>query len=385
MLTPTDLQAFLDSHAIRAEILHLDAPTPTVETAARAVGAQPDQIVKSVLFLVRGEPVLAVACGTARIDRRKLAAHYRVGRKRVKLAAADAVLRITGYPAGAVPPFGHPQPIPTLLDPGVLVHEQVYAGGGAGNALVRLHPADILRVTAAQVLDLLARPSPSPASQPALAGKTALVTGAGRGVGRAIAEALAAQGVAVAANDINPDNLTQTVQHITQKGGRAREYLADVSKKFPLQAMLNQIEDDGSTIDLLVHTARVTPRRALLKMDEWEWRRTLEVNLTAAFLLTQVAGRVMRSRESGGLILHLVQTSTQPNYAAYRAAAAGVLALARAAAQELVPDGIHVAALVYQRESQAVIEKTLSLCASQTPPPSPVIFLDAQPDAPDHC
>jgi prolyl-tRNA editing enzyme YbaK/EbsC (Cys-tRNA(Pro) deacylase) len=119
----------MDTHAIAGEILHLDVPTPTVETAAEAVGAHPDQIVKSVLFLIDGSPVLAVAYGIAHIERRGIADRYNVGRKRVKLADAETVLQFTGYPAGAVPPFGHPRPLRTLLDPGVLEYEQVYAGG----------------------------------------------------------------------------------------------------------------------------------------------------------------------------------------------------------------------------------------------------------------
>jgi prolyl-tRNA editing enzyme YbaK/EbsC (Cys-tRNA(Pro) deacylase) len=154
-LTPADLQRYLDTHALAGEILHLDVPTPTVETAAQAVGAHPDQIVKSVLFLIEETPILAVAYGTAHIDRRGIADKYGVGRKRVKLADAETVLRFTGYPAGAVPPFGHPHPLPTLLDPGVLQYEQVYAGGGAGNALVRLNPHEILRVTGAELVPLL--------------------------------------------------------------------------------------------------------------------------------------------------------------------------------------------------------------------------------------
>jgi len=153
-LTPSELQIFMVQNGIPGELLHLEVPTPTVETAAQAVNAHPDQIVKSVLFLVKGEPVLAVAYGTNHIDRRAIAIRYGVGRKRVKLADPDTVLEFTGYPAGAVPPFGHPEKIPTLMDPGILVHDEVYAGGGSGSALVRLSPQDILRVTRADLVDL---------------------------------------------------------------------------------------------------------------------------------------------------------------------------------------------------------------------------------------
>lgn len=154
-LTPTDLQNFIDTHNLKGDLLLLDVPTPTVETAAQAVGAHPDQIVKSVLFLIEGNPILAVAYGLAHIDRRAIANRYGVGRKRVKLADAETVLRFTGYPAGAVPPFGHPNPLNTLLDPGILKYDQVYVGGGSGNALVRIHPREILRITNAEQVPLL--------------------------------------------------------------------------------------------------------------------------------------------------------------------------------------------------------------------------------------
>ena len=154
ILGATHLQAYLQAHQISGEIIFLASPTPTVETAAAAVGALPDQIVKSILFLLPEQPVLAVSCGLGRIDRRVIAAHFGVGRKRVKLADAETVLAILGYSVGTVPPFGHRQPILTLLDQPVLAHTQVYAGGGEHNALVRLAAADILKYTQAEVLDL---------------------------------------------------------------------------------------------------------------------------------------------------------------------------------------------------------------------------------------
>jgi len=158
MLTPNDLERFMDEKEIEGEIVYLDMPTPTVETAAQAVGTHPDQIVKSVLFSIRDDQVLAIACGTQLIERRVIATLYSVGRKRVKLANAEIVLESTGYPVGTVPPFGHPTPIRTLIDPNVLEHNEVYAGGGAHNSLVRLKPQDILAITEAQIIDLHSMP-----------------------------------------------------------------------------------------------------------------------------------------------------------------------------------------------------------------------------------
>jgi len=150
-----NLQDFMQDHSVPGEILRLDVPTPTVDTAARAVNARVEQIIKSILFLVDDQPVLAIACGLSNIDRRAIADLYSVGKKRVKLATADRVLEISGYEVGAMPPFGHRFPLVTLMDRQVLEVTEAYAGGGAEDTLVRLNPHDILRVTGAKVLNLL--------------------------------------------------------------------------------------------------------------------------------------------------------------------------------------------------------------------------------------
>jgi prolyl-tRNA editing enzyme YbaK/EbsC (Cys-tRNA(Pro) deacylase) len=157
-LGPEELSAYMQANRIPGEILHLDSLTPTVEAAARAVGTNPERIVKSILFLVSGRPVLAITCGTDRVDTRTLAAQYGVGRKRVKLAEAQAVLQETGFEIGAMPPFGHRTALPTFLDLRVLSQPEVYAGGGSDSALVRLSPQAILAATQATVLDLLSVP-----------------------------------------------------------------------------------------------------------------------------------------------------------------------------------------------------------------------------------
>lgn len=150
-----ELTEFMQAYSIQGEILHLDVPTPTVEAAASAVGSLPEQIIKSILFMVDDQPVLAIACGKSTIERRAIAGLFGVGKKRVKLASPEWVLEISGYEVGAMPPFGHRQPLMTLLDSRVLDSDESYAGGGAENALVRLNPQEILRVTNAKVLDLL--------------------------------------------------------------------------------------------------------------------------------------------------------------------------------------------------------------------------------------
>jgi prolyl-tRNA editing enzyme YbaK/EbsC (Cys-tRNA(Pro) deacylase) len=154
MLTPDDLAVFIEKNDVEAEVIVLADATPTVEDAARAVGTSTKQIVKSLLFLIDGKPVLAIACGEARIDRRPIAQHFGVGRKRVKMADSDSVLKFTGYPIGAVPPFGMPEQPSTLMDARLFEHEVVYAGGGDIHALIKVNPMEIERVTSGIRLDL---------------------------------------------------------------------------------------------------------------------------------------------------------------------------------------------------------------------------------------
>jgi prolyl-tRNA editing enzyme YbaK/EbsC (Cys-tRNA(Pro) deacylase) len=152
--TPADLARFIAEHAIAGEIVPVTAETPTVPAAAAALGVSTDQIIKSLLFLVRAQPVLVIASGETLVDRHILAARFGVGKKQIKLADAETVLRLTGYPAGGVPPFGHPAPLVTLLDRGVLAWDVVYGGGGDDRTLLRIGPGELARMTGAEWIAL---------------------------------------------------------------------------------------------------------------------------------------------------------------------------------------------------------------------------------------
>jgi Cys-tRNA(Pro) deacylase len=153
--TPDNLQTHLTENDIPAEIVHLRTETPTVPAAAEAMGVVADQIVKTVIFLIDESPYAVIANGLRRVDSRKLAARFGVNRKKVKLADGEAVTRITGYAPGTVPPVGHRQTAPVLMDPGVREFEIVYAGGGGIAALLRIRSEDLLRITSAELLDVL--------------------------------------------------------------------------------------------------------------------------------------------------------------------------------------------------------------------------------------
>ena len=180
-----------------------------------------------------------------------------------------------------------------------------------------------------------------------LENKVVLITGAGKGAGRKLAEAFAERGALVAANDISPINVEEVVDGITARGGKAKAYVEDIAKKVGVQAVVNSVEDDFGRIDILVNHAAVEPHGSLLKMDEWDWHRTLDVNLTGAFLMMQSIGRVM-STKGGGVILNLVAGAgegAEKEAGAYFASKAGLAELSTQADRELSPHGVRVFAV----------------------------------------
>ena len=135
-----------------------------------------------------------------------------------------------------------------------------------------------------------------------LKGKVVLVTGAGKGAGRSIADAFASNGACLAINDLTPINLDDTESAYPAAGGQVKAYVVDVTKKMPIQGLINTVMDDWGRIDILVNCAQVKPTSTLLEMDDWDWQRTLDVNLTGVFLLMQSVGRVMRTRGVEGYL-----------------------------------------------------------------------------------
>lgn len=202
--------------------------------------------------------------------------------------------------------------------------------------------------------------------------KVVLITGAGRGIGRAIAESFARQGACVATNDITPVNLDETVRRITEAGGRGKEYVYDVAKKMPVQAMIEDVRADWERIDILVNNAGVEPHASLLEMDEWDWRRTVDVNLNGPFFTIQSVGRVMRE-QGGGVMVNIASIAGRAHglkdRSAYVASKMGLIGLTREAARELAAYNIRVNAVcpgvietemtATLRQNQAMVQKWL--------------------------
>jgi len=190
--------------------------------------------------------------------------------------------------------------------------------------------------------------------------KVVLITGAGRGSGRILAEAFARRGAIVAANDISPVNVEEVVAQIIKANGRAKAYVDDIARKLAAQHVVKQVEDDFGRIDILIHHAAVEPHVPLLDMDEWDWHRVLDVNLTGAFLMTQSVGRVMRAK-GGGVILHLITEPARDegSEAVFAASMRGLEGFSRQAARELSPYGIRVFAV--ESSGGKIVESVLAL------------------------
>ncbi len=136
------------------EVVEFDASTRTAEDAAAAVGCQVGQIVKSLVFLVAGKPVICLVSGSNRLDERLLAHWASVGRKQVQRADAEVVRSATGYAIGGVAPFGYPEALVVLFDEDFLTYEVIWAAAGTPNAVFRTTPQALAAATQAVVTKL---------------------------------------------------------------------------------------------------------------------------------------------------------------------------------------------------------------------------------------
>ena len=126
--------------------------TKTAADAAAAIGVSVGQIVKSLVFGVDSEIVMALVSGSNQLDEKKLA--LAAGGAKCSRVDADAVRAATGYPIGGVPPFGHATQLRVFVDPDLLQYDEVWAAAGTWNDNFGAAPADIVRVSGGVVTDL---------------------------------------------------------------------------------------------------------------------------------------------------------------------------------------------------------------------------------------
>ena len=134
------------------EVRKFPEGTKTAQDAATAIGVTVGQIVKSLVFGVDDEIVMALVSGSNQLDEKKLAAA--AGGAKCSRVDADAVRAATGFPIGGVPPFGHTTQLRVFVDPDLLQYDEVWAAAGTWNDNFGVAPADIVRVAGGVVTDL---------------------------------------------------------------------------------------------------------------------------------------------------------------------------------------------------------------------------------------
>ena len=144
--------AVLRGAGVDARIEEFSDGTPTAAAAARAIGCEPEEIVKSLVFVCDGRPVLALVPGDRRADPNKVAAAAEAGYARV--ARPEEVRAATGFEPGGVAPFPAAAVTRVLLERELLLYDTVWAGAGTTRHMVGLAPADLARVARAEPADL---------------------------------------------------------------------------------------------------------------------------------------------------------------------------------------------------------------------------------------
>ncbi len=147
-MTPSErVQASLDVMCLGIHVVEFGVCTATAPEAAAAAGCELGAIVKSLVFVIDERPVLVLVAGDRKAEAKRLAAHLQVGKKKVRLADADTVLRVTGYAVGGVPPVGHVEKLRTLIDASLGRYETVWAAAGAHNAVFPIAYSTLIKIT----------------------------------------------------------------------------------------------------------------------------------------------------------------------------------------------------------------------------------------------
>jgi prolyl-tRNA editing enzyme YbaK/EbsC (Cys-tRNA(Pro) deacylase) len=142
------------SAGLAIEVQRFREETRTAAEAARAVGCDVAQIVKSLVFMADGEPVIALVSGADRLDPARLAAA--MGVSAVRRADADEARAATGSAIGGVPPFGHARPLAVLIDERLLEHDVVWAAAGLPDAVFKVAPHALQAAAGARLAALAA-------------------------------------------------------------------------------------------------------------------------------------------------------------------------------------------------------------------------------------
>ncbi len=181
-----------------------------------------------------------------------------------------------------------------------------------------------------------------------LADKVAVVTGASRGLGRAMALALAREGAAIFATARDEASLAALAEEVRAGGGTCETLAVDVAAEGAAGRIAGTCVEKLGALDILVNNAGVSGYAPSLEVTEQDWRRTLDINLTAPFLLAQAAAREMVRHGRGGRIVNIASMfglKGEPGLAAYTATKGGLVQLTRTLAVEWARYNIQVNAI----------------------------------------
>ena len=181
-----------------------------------------------------------------------------------------------------------------------------------------------------------------------VAGKAALVTGAGGGIGGAGAEALAREGAAVFCTDRDGAAAEATAARIRAGGGRAAAAALDVRDRAAVDAAIAAVVREFGRLDIVLESAGISHRLDFLDLDAETWERIIAVNLTGMFHVGQAAARQMVRQGGGGSIINVTSQLAEvarPERAAYVASKGGARSLTQAMAVDLARHGIRVNAI----------------------------------------
>jgi glucose 1-dehydrogenase/3-oxoacyl-[acyl-carrier protein] reductase len=183
----------------------------------------------------------------------------------------------------------------------------------------------------------------------ALAGKVAVVTGAGTGIGVGICQSLADAGAAVVVSyHSNADGGERTAATVRERGARALLQACDVRDYDQVQRLFDLAVAELGRVDILINNSGITEPYPLLEMTPDQWDRTLNINLRGMFFCTQRAAKEMIRQGEGGKVVNLSSVhgfAAVPNHAHYEASKGGINMLTKACAIELAPHNIQVNAI----------------------------------------
>ena len=143
---------------LQIEVERFPAGTRTAADAARAVGCDVAQIVKSLVFMADAAPILALASGANRVDAGRLGEALSAGE--VRRADGDEARAATGFAIGGIPPFGHDRPLTVLIDRDLLTHDRLWAAAGLPDAVFAITPDALVQASGGRVVEL-AEPTPA--------------------------------------------------------------------------------------------------------------------------------------------------------------------------------------------------------------------------------